>query len=285
MRAGFRGFIISRRDSNFWPSNMDINQDFPKICEQAARAGAVALAGWKGRFHAREKGPSDFVTEADHASQAAVRETILAAFPDHDVLGEEDEAPLVRRSAYRWIVDPLDGTTNFVHGVPHYAISVALEHEGRLLVGAVYDPSADECFTAIDGQGAWLNRQPIRASGTAELGSALVSVSFPARVEKGSRPLQDFEKIIVQSRAVRRTGSAALNLSYVACGRFDAYFAHETKAWDVAAGALLVREAGGMITGIDGRPFSVERPKFIAAGSAALHAQLFELIGDRPTRR
>src|SRR4029078_8758994 len=143
---------------------MDINHDFPTICERAARAGAEALAHWKGRFHAREKGPSDFVTEADHASQEAVRATILAAFPDHDILGEEDAGPLIRRSAYRWIVDPLDGTTNYVHGVPHYAISVALEHDGRLLVGAIYDPSTDECYTAGNGRGAWLNKQPIRAS-------------------------------------------------------------------------------------------------------------------------
>ncbi|MEX2139277.1 MAG: inositol monophosphatase family protein [Pirellulales bacterium] len=259
---------------------MSINDEFATVCEQSARAGAAVLREWKGRFRAREKGPSDLVTEADEASQEAVRRVILAAFPDHDVLGEEDTAPLVRRSPYRWIVDPLDGTTNYVHGVPNYAVSIALEHEGLLLVGTVYDPSTDECFTAVRGQGARLNGEPLRVSATDDLELALVAVSFPARVVAGSRPMVDFEKVIVRARAVRRTGSAALNLCYVACGRFDAYFARETKSWDVAAGALLVSEAGGTITGIDGREFSVDRPKFIAAGSAKLHAELLALVGD-----
>jgi myo-inositol-1(or 4)-monophosphatase len=240
------------------------------------------LAEWKGRFKAREKGPSDFVTEADEAAQEAVRRLIISHFPDHDVLGEEDAAPLVRRSPYRWIVDPLDGTTNYVHNVPHYAVSVALEHEGKLLAGTVYDSSFDECFTAARDKGAWLNGKPIHVSGTTDIGAGLIAVSFPARVHAGSRSLLDFEKVIVRARAIRRTGSAALNLCYVACGRFDAYWAHETKAWDVAAGALLVTEAGGTITGIDGAPFSVDRPKFIAAGSAELHTALLSLIGDQP---
>jgi len=260
---------------------MSTNADFATVCEQSARAGAEVLESWKGRCFAREKGPSDLVTEADEASQEAVKRTILKAFPGHDVLGEEDQATLQRTSRYRWIVDPLDGTTNYVHGVPHYAVSVALEHEGRLLTGVVYDPSADECFTAVRGEGAWLNGQSIRAGGTTDLALSLVAVSFPAQVLAGSKPLNDFEKVIVRCRAVRRTGSAALNLCYVACGRFDAYFARETKAWDVAAGGLLVSEAGGTITGIDGQPFSVERPKFIAAGSAKLHADLLALVGDR----
>jgi myo-inositol-1(or 4)-monophosphatase len=259
---------------------MSINNEFATVCERAARAGAAVLMDWKGRFRAREKGPSDLVTEADEASQEAVRCAILEAFPDHDVLGEEDSAPLVRRSPYRWIVDPLDGTTNYVHGVPQYAVSVALEHQGKLLAGTVYDPSADECFTAALGQGARLNGEPISTSATSDVSLALVAVSFPARVVLGSRPMQDFEKVIVRAQAVRRSGSAALNLCYVGCGRFDAYFARETKAWDVAAGALLVSEAGGTITGIDGQDFSVDRPKFLAAGSAKLHAELYELVGD-----
>jgi myo-inositol-1(or 4)-monophosphatase len=147
------------------------------------------------------------------------------------------------------------------------------------MAGVVFDPSADECFCAEHGKGAWLNGEPIRSSATTSLAEGLIAVSFPTRVELGSRPLEDFEKVVVRSRAVRRTGSAALNLCYVACGRFDAYFARETKAWDVAAAALLVSEAGGTITGIDGRPFSLARPRFIAAGSAALHAELFAIIG------
>jgi myo-inositol-1(or 4)-monophosphatase len=260
---------------------MSTNAEFAKVCEQSARAGAAVLQSWKGRFSVREKGPSDLVTEADEAAQEAVKRTILEAYPDHDVLGEEDQAPRKRTSSYRWIVDPLDGTTNYVHGVPHYAVSIALERDGQLLTGAVYDPSVNECFIAVQGEGAWLNGQPIRASATTEIAAALVAVSFPAQVVAQSRPLVDFEKIIVRCRAVRRTGSAALNLCYVACGRFDAYFARETKAWDVAAGALLVSEAGGSITGIDGQPFTVDQPKFVAAGSKKLHTDLFEIVGDQ----
>jgi myo-inositol-1(or 4)-monophosphatase len=260
---------------------MNANQKFAKVCEDSARAGAEALLAWKGRFKVREKGPADLVTEADLASQEAVRGTILGSFPDHDVLGEEDTGPSIRKSAYRWIVDPLDGTTNYVHGVPQYAVSVALEHDGQLLVGTVYDPSTDECFTAVRGEGARLNGERFSASDASEISQALVAVSFPAQVERGSRPMVDFENVVVRCRAVRRSGSAALNLAYVACGRYDAYFARETKAWDVAAGALLISEAGGIITGIDGRPFSLERPKFIAAGSTKLHAEIFGLVGDR----
>ncbi len=132
---------------------MDLSP-FLAVAEEAARVGGRVLQDWKGRFSVREKGPADLVTDADEASQEAVRKTILAAFPDHDVLAEEDRALEERRSDYRWIVDPLDGTTNYVHGVPHYAVSIAMEHSGRLMAAAVYDPSADECFTAGIGTGA-----------------------------------------------------------------------------------------------------------------------------------
>ena len=259
---------------------MNVNSDFVKVCEKSARVGAKALMAWKGRIHVREKGPADLVTEADLASQEAVQATVLGAFPDHDFLAEEDSVQAPRRSAYRWIVDPLDGTTNYIHGVPQYAVSVALEHDGQVLVGTVYDPSADECFTAVRGEGARLNGERFRTSTATDIAQAMVAVSFPARVELGSRPLLDFERVVVRCRAVRRSGSAALNLCYVACGRYDAYFARETKAWDVAAGALLVSEAGGTITDFYGKSFSLERPAFVAAASAELHAELIQLVGD-----
>jgi myo-inositol-1(or 4)-monophosphatase len=253
---------------------------FLTVAERAARVGGLVLQDWRGRFSVREKGPADLVTDADEASQEAVRQVILAEFPGHDVLAEEDRVLAERRSEFRWIVDPLDGTTNYVHGVPHYAVSVALEHNGQLVAAAVYDPSADECFTAGHRGGAKLNRRPIRASDTTALSEALVAVSFPAMVEPGSRSLVDFEKLVVRARAVRRSGSAALNLCYVASGRFDAYSARETRPWDVAAGALLVQEAGGSIVRIDGRPFTVEKPQFIATGTVELNATLMALVGD-----
>src|SRR5262249_35943039 len=162
-----------------------------------------------------------------------------------------------------WIVDPLDGTTNYVHRIPEYAVSLALERGGEVLVGCVFHPLAGECYTAARGGGAFLNGQRLRASGVVGLSQAVVAASFPPKVTSDSPALADFARVILTCQSIRRTGSAALNLCYVAAGRFDAYWAHETKTWDVAAGSLLVREAGGVITAIDGSPFSVDRPQFI----------------------
>ncbi|MDX1963360.1 MAG: inositol monophosphatase family protein [Pirellulales bacterium] len=254
--------------------------EFVEVAQRAARAGGQVLLDWQGRFQVREKGPSDLVTEADLASQNAIRSVILASFPNHDVLGEEDQAPTERTSPYRWIVDPLDGTTNYVHRVPHYCVSVALEKEGQVQSGCIYDPISRECFTASRGGGAYLNGKTIRASGTTELAQALIAVGFPAKVQPGSREITDLGQILTHCQAVRRTGSAALNLAYVACGRFDAYWARETKAWDVAAGLLLVQEAGGVITGFDGGPPRLDKPRYVACGTAALHEEVMRIAYD-----
>ncbi|HEV2968959.1 MAG TPA: inositol monophosphatase family protein [Pirellulales bacterium] len=267
--------------------------DFLAICEQAARAGGAVLLEWADRFSVREKAPSDLVTEADIASQEVVRSILLTAFPDHDFLSEEDPvlpaiAGQARDSArpagqlngrYRWIVDPLDGTTNYVHHVPEFAVSIALEQAGEVLVGCVFNPVAGECFTAVQGGGAFLNGRRLAVSQATELSHALVAASFPPKVEPGSRVLKDFAEVIVACQSVRRTGSAALNLCYVAAGRFDAYWARETKIWDVAAGSLLIREAGGLITGLDGAPFHLDRPQFISAATEHLHRQLRAIVG------
>jgi len=245
------------------------------VCERAAREGGRILLDWIGRFSVREKGPSDLVTDADHASQEAIRIVIGGAYPDHAFVGEEDLDGIRRHDGgYRWIVDPLDGTTNYVHQIPHYAVSIGLECDGRLLVGTVYDPVANDCYRAESGRGATLNGKPLRVSSTRSLSEAVVAASFPAGVQRGSQDLADFENVLVSCQAIRRTGSAALNLCYVAAGRFDAYWARETKAWDVAAGALLVMEAGGHITGLAGQPFNLADPRFIAAATPELHADL-----------
>ncbi len=180
---------------------------------------------------------------------------------------------------YRWIVDPLDGTTNYVHHIPEFAVSIALERGGDVLVGCVYNPVADECYTAEQGAGAFLNGRRLAASRVTELSQAVVAASFPPKIEPGSRPLIDFSRVIVACQSIRRTGSAALNLCYVAAGRFDGYWARETKIWDVAAGSLMIREAGGLITSLDGSPLRLDRPQFIAAGTESLHRQLFEIVG------
>ena len=259
-------------------------RDFLTICEQAARAGGAVLLSWTERFTVREKGPADLVTEADVASQETIRQVLLTAFPDHDFLSEEEalaaaSPPGPERERYRWIVDPLDGTTNYVHRVPDFAVSIALERAGQALVGCVFNPVSGECYTAARGGGAFLNGRRLAVSRTTDLSRALLVASFPPRVESGSRTLADFDRMIVACRSLRRTGSAALNLAYVAAGRFDGYWARETKIWDVAAGSLLVEEAGGLITGLDGSPFRLDRPQFIAAASAPLQREIQAIVG------
>ena len=259
--------------------------DFLAVCEQAARAGGAALLEWVERFTVREKGPSDPVTEADLASQEAVRRIVLGAFPDHDFLSEE-EAPKETAAAtsgggeprYRWIVDPLDGTTNYVHRIPEYAVSLALEKGGEVVAATVFNPVHGECYTAAKGRGAFLNGRRLHASGVTDMGHAVVAASFPPRVKADSAVMVDFARIIVAAQSVRRTGSAALNLCYVAAGRFDAFWARDTMIWDVAAGWLIVCEAGGIMTAFDGGPFRLDRPHFIATATEPLHQELRSIL-------
>lgn len=261
--------------------------DYITICEQAARAGGQVLRDWQGRIQVREKGPKDLVTEADLASQAAIREIVLSAFPDHGFLGEEDasaaasvpaDAADAAAPAFEWVVDPLDGTTNYVHQLPNYSVSVALRQGDRLLVGAVYDPVMDECFTAVAGRGAFLNGKRIHTSTCRSLDHALVAASFSANVKAGSAEVTRFTEVLYRCQALRRLGSAALNLSYVAAGRLDAYWATSVNIWDIAAGMLLVSEAGGVVTALDGLPLNMRRPRFVASANVDLHAELRDVL-------
>lgn len=240
----------------------------------------MLLDKW-GRVAVREKGRADLVTEADLAAQEIVTQRIRAAFPDHVILGEEDARPAVRGdSEFRWLVDPLDGTTNYVHQVPHFCVSLALEQAGRLVVAAVYNPVAEECFTAVAGAGARLNARPIHTSGVWRPYEALASVGFPAEVKRDSPDLVVFLEAVKHCQAIRRTGSAALNLCYVASGRFDACWGYSTKPWDIAAGVLLIREAGGMVTAPDGGEFALESGQFLAAATPRLHAELRSMVAQ-----
>lgn len=260
---------------------MDAITDYIRVCEEAARAGGDTVQEWIDRFDVREKGPADLVTQADLASQETVRRIVLGAFPEHCLLGEEEDA--AGRSArqpggYRWIVDPLDGTTNYVHRLPHYAVSLALERDGQVLVGAVYDPSRDECFTASLGGGAHMNGRPIRVSHVARLQDSLAVCGFPPHVRPDSPDLRVFQKAVFHCQAIRRSGSSALNLCYLAAGRYDVYWSFGTKVWDVAAGVLIIREAGGVVTATDGGPFILDDAQFLAAATQPLHAELRELV-------
>jgi myo-inositol-1(or 4)-monophosphatase len=260
--------------------------DFLPICVEAAQAAGQVLLDWQTRFSVREKGKNDLVTEADLAAQETVRGIVLKAFPGHDFLGEEDAAackathqPLPeRRSPYRWIVDPLDGTANYVHHMPAYAVSVALEHAGELLCGCVFDPTSNECYTAIREGGAKLNGRPIRVSSCHSLESAMVAVSFPPNVPRGSIEIARFVEVLHAAQSIRRLGSAALNLCYIGAGRLDSYWATSVSAWDVAAGVLIVREAGGIVTDISGEPLEIDRPELVGASSPELHAEVMQAL-------
>ena len=259
---------------------MDDLREFLRVCEEAVRAGGQVVQDWAGRFEVRKKGPADLVTQADFASQETIRKLVLGKFPGHSLLGEESgpDEQKSARTEYRWIVDPLDGTTNYVHGVPHYCVSLALERNGALLVGAVYDPVLDECFAAALGQGAWRNGRPIHASGVNTLADALAAVGFPPDVRRDSPDLSMFLDMLSRCQAIRRSGSAALNLCYVAAGRFDVFWSFSTHAWDVAAGVLILREAGGVVTSPTGGEFVLDDARFLAAANPPLHAQSLDVL-------
>ena len=254
--------------------------EFLEVCEQAARRGGQILLDWQGKFTSREKGRRDLVTEADEASQLAIQDLLLGAFPDHDFVGEEDpkSAGNQRKSPFRWIVDPLDGTANYVHGMAMYAVSIALEREGEIIAGTVFDPVANECYSAAKGRGATLNGRPLRVSRCTEANEALIAVSFAANVERESREIGWFIESLLACQSVRRLGSAALNLAYLAAGRMDAYLTTSVKIWDIAAGVLLVTESGGTLQSLDGSPINLEKPEFLASATPELQRELLQVL-------
>jgi myo-inositol-1(or 4)-monophosphatase len=257
--------------------------DFQEVSDRAARSAGQVLLDWAGRFQVREKGRADLVTEADLASQEMIRKIILSAFPKHGFLGEEGGGKPSEDHGYRWIVDPLDGTTNYVHGIPNYSVSIALEQAGKLIAGTVFDPVAGECFSATTGHGAFLNGRKISVSSVARLDRAVVAISFPPGVNRESPEIEEFLRLVVQAQSMRRFGSSALNLCYLAAGRFDAYWSSSAKIWDVAAGLLLVAEAGGVVRNRQGGPFAVDPPHFVAASTSELYRELAAaLAADSP---
>ncbi|MEW4452863.1 inositol monophosphatase family protein [Bremerella sp. JC817] len=245
-------------------------------CEKAARAAGEVLIEWRGKFNVREKGKSDLVTDADLAAQKVIEEILAADFPDFEFLGEEGPAGLSRKtgSPFCWIVDPLDGTMNYVHGLPNYAVSIGLAEAGKVIAGVVYDPVFDRCFKAEAGCGAFLNDEKIEVSVAQKLDESLIAFSFPTTVAKGSPVIDDFINVLTQCQGIRRLGSAALNLAAVAAGHMDAYWAAFNKPWDVAAGAILVEEAGGTVLGFGGQPFDVFDPKIVATATPQLQEEM-----------
>jgi myo-inositol-1(or 4)-monophosphatase len=248
------------------------------------RAGEIQRRGQQDGFSVSKKGAIDLVTEVDLACEHMCREVIGDHFPDHVVLGEEMGAG-EGASAYRWIFDPVDGTTNYAHGLPIYCSSLALEINGVAEVGAIFDPSRQELFTAERGVGAFLNGQPLRVSGCAALGDGLLVTGFPYDVAaRGPELVAFFGFMIERARAVRRLGSAALDLCYVAAGRFDGFWEAHLKHWDIAAGVLIVQEAGGLVTSMDGEAIDPAAPNLLAT-NGQIHEQILATVREFRERR
>jgi myo-inositol-1(or 4)-monophosphatase len=251
--------------------------------EAVLRAGEVQMARFGGEMRIDKKGTIDLVTEIDIEIERGFRAMIAERFPDHAVLGEEfgAGAGAAQHPRWCWVFDPIDGTTNYAHGLPIFCSSLALELDGQPLVAAVYDPNRRELFTAERGQGAWLNGQPLRVSAAETLIDSLLVTGFHYDVHKDpGEVIALFGTFISRARAVRRLGSAALDLCYVAAGRFDGFWEKKLQPWDVAGGALIVSEAGGTVTAMSGAPYS-SRGGSVLATNGRIHQQMLDTIAGR----
>jgi len=249
---------------------------------QTARDAGSLLAERFGRaLQVTNKSELDLVTESDLASERLIIDRIKTYYPRHAILAEESGAsnPEDRetQNEWLWIIDPLDGTTNYAHGYPCFCVSMGLEHNGRMEVGVVYDPMRDEMFTAERGAGASLNGRRIQVSAVRHLAGALLCTGFPYDVRERSEFARHFANFIMNAQGVRRDGAAALDLAYVACGRFDGFWEEGLKPWDVAAGALLVEEAGGRVSNYAGGPLSIYVPPIVAS-NGLLHEQMMHVL-------
>jgi myo-inositol-1(or 4)-monophosphatase len=250
--------------------------------EIVLRAGEIQLARQASGFRIDKKGATDLVTEVDLECERMCRAVLAERFPDHDILAEEFGGSEAGKPAsrFRWIFDPVDGTTNYAHGLPIYCSSLGLEVDGELTVGAIYDPSRRELFTAERGEGAWLNGERLQVSSTSSLIDALLVTGFPYDVTlRKDELLGVFAAFLEATRAVRRLGSAAIDLCYVAAGRFDGFWEQHLKPWDVAAGALIVTEAGGRMTRMDGSPFDVSAGSLVAS-NGPLHDEMVRVVSS-----
>jgi myo-inositol-1(or 4)-monophosphatase len=249
---------------------------------QTARDAGRILQTYLGRVQISTKGDIDLVTEADLASEKLIIERISSYYPRHSILAEEsgvtDSVTIVPgKSDWRWIVDPLDGTTNYAHGYPCFCVSIALERAGNIEIGVIYDPNRDELFAAERGQGVTLNDRRIRVSEVEHLNSAMLCTGFPYNVRERSNFARDFSNFTMNAQAVRRDGSAAIDLAYVACGRFDGFWEDGLNPWDSAAGVLLIQEAGGLVTDFEGQPLNIYTPKVLAS-NGLVHARMMQIL-------
>ena len=245
---------------------------------QTARDAGRILVERFGRItQISNKGEIDLVTEADLATERFIIERIKSHYPRHAILAEESDASGIKhegQSDLKWVIDPLDGTTNYAHGYPTFCVSIALEREGRIELGVIYDPMRDEMFAAERDEGATLNGRRIHVSEIDDLNSAMLCTGFPYNVREMGDFARHFYNFIMHAQAVRRDGSAALDLAYVACGRFDGFWEEGLRPWDVAAGVILIEEAGGRVSYYDGSPFNIYTPPILASNGLVHEAMM-----------
>jgi myo-inositol-1(or 4)-monophosphatase len=245
----------------------------------AREAGALLANYFERRVAFELKGEFDLVTEADRASEKLVVERLRSYFPTHTIVAEEGGG-LEQSSEYRWFVDPLDGTTNFAHSFPMFNVTLGLERAGEMIAGVIYDPIRQEMFTAERGAGAYLNNRRIHASGTRRLGDSLSSTGFPSRKRHHNVNIHFYYQLAMASHGVRRTGSAAIDLAYVSCGRLDFFWEFGLKPWDMAAGVLLVQEAGGSVSDMRGAAHSVTSSDHLLASNGAFHQEILDIFSE-----
>ncbi len=250
--------------------------------EASQAAGALLLRYAETGFQIEYKNPINLVTDADRAAEQCVIDHLKTRFPDHRFLAEERGRDEEGSSPYRWIIDPLDGTTNFAHGYPAYCVSIGLEYEGRCIIGVVFDPSRNELFTAMEHRGACVNGRPIHVSNTQALDGSLLVTGFAYDIRETKRNnLDHFVKFALKAQGLRRTGSAALDLCYVAAGRFDGFWEVRLNPWDMAAGSVIAREAGGRLTDFSGKDLSIYGQELVAS-NGRIHEAMLTLLNQAP---
>ncbi|MBN2397657.1 MAG: inositol monophosphatase [Deltaproteobacteria bacterium] len=243
----------------------------------ARMAGSLLMDRFTKRHRIDYKGEIDLVTEADRMSEGLLITEISRRFPDHDILSEET-VEMARGSRYRWVIDPLDGTTNYAHGFPVFCVSIALEKEGQVITGVIYNPVSGELFVAGRGEGAFLDGSPISVSGTTKISESLLATGFPYDIRRDpNNNINYFSEIALKAQAIRRAGSAALDLAYTAAGRFDGFWELKLHPWDTAAGWLLVSEAGGVVTDVSGSGYRLDSPSILAS-NGKIHEDMIRIL-------
>ena len=247
--------------------------------EAAIRAGKYALDRLRTEFSVEHKGTINLVTEVDIAAEEMIVTGLLEKFPDHSILAEEKNSE-TRGGACKWVIDPLDGTTNYAHGFPFFSVSIGLEISGKVMLGIVYDPVRDELFTARKDSGAFCNDEPLHVSKTEKLDAGLLATGFPYDIRISEQNnLNNFCAFALRCQGVRRTGSAALDLCYVAAGRLDGFWESKLNPWDCAAGCLLVSEAGGFVTDYSGGPASIYKAEVVAS-NGRIHQEMLAVLKE-----